>query len=83
MNKYNKSNGSDLYELNYTRINERMDILETVITIRSPIIISFGTIGNILTFFVMQRGSLKHSSTCFYMSILALADTGKWILSTD
>ena len=67
MNKYNTSNGSDLYELNYTRINEEMDILKTVITITSTIIISFGTIGNLLTFFAMQRGPLKHSSTCFYM----------------
>ena len=41
------------------------------------IIIIFGTIGNILTFIVMRRGSLKDVSTCFYMSILALADTGE------
>ena len=39
----------------------------------------FGGIGNILTFIVMQRGSLKEVSTCFYMSVLALADTGKYI----
>ena len=37
----------------------------------------FGGFGNILTFIVMQRGSLKEVSTCFYMSMLALADTGK------
>ena len=37
----------------------------------------FGGFGNMLTFIVMQRGSLKEVSTCFYMSILALADTGK------
>ena len=35
-----------------------------------------GSIGNILVFIVMRRGSLKDVSTCFYMSILALADTG-------
>ena len=39
----------------------------------------FGGFGNILTFIVMQRGSLKEVSTCFYMSMLALADTGKYI----
>ena len=33
-----------------------------------PVIIIIGTVGNILTFFVMQRGSLKSSSTCFYMA---------------
>ena len=43
---------------------------------RPPIIV-MGTIGNILTFLTMQRGSLKSTSTCFYMAILALADTGK------
>ena len=43
------------------------------------IIIIFGTIGNILTFIIMQRGSMKDVSTCFYMSILALADTGETI----
>ena len=40
------------------------------------IIIIGGTFGNILTFIVMQKGSLKEVSTCFYMSILALVDTG-------
>ena len=39
----------------------------------------FGGFGNILTFIVMQRGSLKEVSTCFYISMLALADTGKYI----
>ena len=38
-----------------------------------------GGFGNILTFIVMRRGSLQEVSTCFYMSILALADTGKYI----
>ena len=36
-----------------------------------------GGFGNILTFIVMQRGSLQNVSSCFYMSMLALADTGK------
>ena len=39
--------------------------------------LTFGTIVNIMVFFIMRRGSLKDVSTCFYMSILALADTGK------
>ena len=46
-----------------------------------PLILIFGTIGNVLTFVVMQRGTLKHSSTCFYMAILALADTSKYNIS--
>ena len=34
-----------------------------------------GGLGNILSF--MQRGFHKNVSTCFYMSILVLADTSK------
>ena len=42
---------------------------------RPPIII-LGTLGNVLAFIVMRRGSLRHVSTCFYMAILALANMG-------
>ena len=42
-----------------------------------PIIVLLGTFWNVLTFIVMQKGSLKRVSSCFYMSILAVADTGK------
>ena len=45
-----------------------------------PIILLVGTIANVLTFIIMQRGSLKHSSTCFYMAVLALSDTCKCML---
>ena len=41
------------------------------------LIIVFGTIGHILTFIIMRKGSLKDVSTCFYMSILAVADLGE------
>ena len=33
--------------------------------------------GNLLSFVVLRRGELKKISTCFYMSVLALADTGR------
>ena len=42
-----------------------------------PILIVIGTIGNLLTIYIMSRTSLKDVSSCFYMSILALADTCK------
>ena len=61
--------------------NNIYEIKRIMYLIFLPIIIIFGTIGNILTFIIMQRGSLKDVSTCFYMSILALADTGKYIYS--
>ena len=41
-----------------------------------PPIILLGTLGNVLAFIVMRRGEMRHVSTCFYMAILALADTG-------
>ena len=43
--------------------------------IHRPIVIVLGTIGNLLSFYIMKKGSLKEVSTCFYMAILALADT--------
>ena len=42
-----------------------------------PVLTVFGTIGNGLSFYIMRQGSLKKMSTCFYLSILALADTSK------
>ena len=52
---------------------------ELILIVSYIIIIIFGSIGNILTFIIMWRGSMKDVSTCFYMSILALADTGETI----
>ena len=58
----------------------RVDGYETVRWIQvigRPPIIALGTLGNVLAFIAMQRGSLKNLSTCFYMAILAVADTGE------
>ena len=41
----------------------------------NPIFIVFGTYGNAVSFYIMRRGSLKKVSTCFYMAMLAIADT--------
>ena len=38
-------------------------------------------VGNLLTFCVMRRGSMNKVSICFYMAILALADTGEYFIS--
>ena len=69
------------YTLTDAEFNNGWEAHQMVIIVTFPIIFIIGTIGNLLIFFVMQRGSLKHSSTCFYMAILALADTCKLILS--
>ena len=53
------------------------EITRMIHVIVRPILIICGTIVNLLSFYVMRRGSLKEVSTCFYMSILALVDTGK------
>ena len=45
--------------------NEDIVVAKMVILTTFPLIFVIGTIGNSLTFIVMQRGSLKHSSTCF------------------
>ena len=51
---------------------------ETDIIIRM-VIVFFGTIGNALSFWIMKSPALKNIPTCFYLSILAIADTGEFI----
>ena len=58
---------------NYHNYRETARLMQVYIR---PVIIVGGTVGNLLTFCVMRRGSMKKVSTCFYMAILALADTG-------
>ena len=40
------------------------------------ILVVIGTIGNCLSFYIMRSTSLKDVSSCFYMALLSLADTG-------
>ena len=71
---------SHMNKFNYTLTdNSGWQTHHMVIIVTFPIIFMIGTIGNLLIFIVMHRGSLKHSSTCFYMAILALADICKLI----
>ena len=53
-------------------------IVKIIVLTAFPLILVIGTIGNSLTLIVMQRGMLKHSSTCLYMVMLAVADTCKY-----
>ena len=53
------------------------EIARLIQIISRPILIILGTAGNGLSFYIMRRTSLKDVSSCFYMSILALADTSK------
>ena len=56
------------------------EIARLIQIIFRPILIIVGTIGNGLTIYIMRTTSLKHLSTCFYMVVLALADTSKYTL---
>ena len=59
------------------------EIARLIQIIFRPILIIVGTAGNCLSFYVMSRTSLKDVSSCFYMSILALADTSKSLSFLD
>ena len=54
-----------------------VEIARLIEIIFRPILIIVGTVGNSLTIYIMRTTSLKHLSTCFYMVILAVADTSK------
>ena len=56
------------------------EIARLIQIIYRPILIILGSIGNCLTIYIMRGSSLKHISTCFYMVVLALADSSKWTL---
>ena len=62
---------------NYHEYQETTRLMQVYIR---PVLIVGGTLGNLLAFCVMRRGSMKKVSTCFYMAILALADTGTHFL---
>ena len=49
----------------------------TIFKIVIPILFLLGNVGNITSFVILRTGELKKLSTCFYMSVLAVVDTGK------
>ena len=53
------------------------EIARLIQIIFRPILIIAGTIGNCLTIYITRKTSLKHLSSCFYMVVLALADSSK------
>ena len=68
---------SELRQQNYTAsFISSLEIQRLTYVIVFPFCIIFGTVGNIMIFIVMRRGLLKEICTCFYMAMLALADTG-------
>ena len=57
------------------------EIARLIQIIVRPIFLIGGTMGNGLSFYIMRKTSLKDVSSCFYMSILALADTSKYFFN--
>ena len=53
------------------------EIARLIQIIFRPILVIVGTVGNCLTIYIMRRTSLRNLSSCFYMVILALADSSK------
>ena len=53
------------------------EIARLIQIIIRPILIIIDTVGNGLTFYIMATTSLKELSSCFYMAVLAVADTCK------
>ena len=84
---YNRSSMSNTQIQEYlvtTNDNNNVDISERIARyiqlVLRPILIIFRTMGNFMTFNVMRSGSLRSVPICFHMSILSLADTGKYYL---
>ena len=75
LNLFNTSTESASPQETTNWTNEEIARLIQIIV--RPILIIIGTIGNGLTFYIMRKTSLKDVSSCFYMAVLALADSSK------
>lgn len=72
------------YYNNYSAYNgTRSDAnkLVTLMTYALPVIIIMGTIGNVLSFFVLVRCQMRNTSVYFYLLALAVADTSMLYVS--
>ena len=62
-------------EISLTSFSSKDEVIRLVQVVIRPIIVVLGTYGNAVSFYIMRRVSLKEVSTCFYMAMLAIADT--------
>ena len=80
-NSYNTSTTEDPLNATETPIShDNKEVVHLIHIFIGPILFTFETYGNAVSFYIIQRGSLKKLSTCFYMVILAIADTREYIL---
>ena len=49
-----------------------------IFVVLGPVFLILGSAGNILSLAVLRSGEFKELSTCFYMSVLAVMDTGRF-----
>ena len=73
----NTANISVRSEAHSTMFPEEWERARSIFLPGISVILPLGTIGNILNLIIMNRGTLKKISTCFYMLLLALADMGE------
>ena len=71
------ANSSATFDLSTSYPDPYAEVANTVLKILIPILFVLGNVGNITSFAILRTGELKTLSTCFYMSILAVVDTGK------
>ena len=74
---FSSSNDTHFVDIQEEDGGRKYTYTQLIQVIARPILVFLGTISNVFVFFVMQKGSLKKVSTCFYIAILALADTGE------
>ena len=74
------NNESELSPPGLSYTNPYGDLARLLHAVIIPILFVFGTYGNAVSFYIMRRGSLKEAWTCFYMAILAVADTREYII---
>jgi hypothetical protein len=78
---------SDIADVNLTnRSNDTTDSLpldtlpRQIFLLLFPCMVIIGTVCNTLIFVIMRRRRMSHLSTCYYMGILAIADTSVLLL---
>ena len=76
LNDYNTSTTEEPLNAAETPVShDNREVARLLQVFMRPILIISGTYGNAMSFYIMRRGSLKKLSTCFYMAMLAIADT--------
>ena len=58
-------------------LTDEQETARIIFVVWNGIVLILGSIGNIISLIVPRSGELKKISTCFYMSVLAVVDTGK------